>query len=62
MEQQIIVIYAKVIVKPGFLRDFYGVEVSASLISTGRILHEIKEWQSRVLKTVYAIVFMDDIV
>lgn len=67
IEQQIIAMYAKGMSNRDieeFLRDLYGVEASASLISriTDRILPEIKEWQSRVLKSVYAIVFMDAIV
>lgn len=45
------------------MRDLYGVDVSPSLISriTDRILPEIREWQSRELKRVYPIVFMDAI-
>lgn len=67
IEQQIIAMYAKGMSNRDieeFLKDLYGVEASASLISriTDRILPEIKEWQSRVLKPVYSIVFMDAIV
>jgi len=45
------------------LKKLYGIEVSPTLISriTDRILPEIKEWQSRMLKSVYLIVFMDAI-
>jgi transposase-like protein len=67
IEQQIIAMYAKGMSTRDieeFLRDLYGVEASASLISriTDRIIPEIKEWQSRVLKPVYAIMFLDAIV
>jgi len=53
IEQQIIAMYAKGMSNRDieeFLRDLYGVEASASLISriTDRILPEIKEWQSRI--------------
>lgn len=46
-----------------YLQEFYGVEVSPSLISkiTDRMLPEIKEWQSRMLKSVYPIMFLDAI-
>lgn len=42
-------------------KNMYGTEVSPSLISriTDRILPEIKEWQNRPLKRLYAMVFMD---
>lgn len=45
------------------LNELYGIEVSPTLISkiTDRILPEIKEWQNRMLKSVYPIVFMDAI-
>lgn len=43
------------------LRDVYGVEASAEMIShmTERILSIAKEWQNRPLERKYAIVFMD---
>ena len=43
------------------LRDVYGVEASAEMISymTDRILPIAKEWQHRPLERKYAIVFMD---
>lgn len=43
------------------LRDVYGVEASAEMIShmTDRILPIAKEWQNRPLERKYAIVFMD---
>ncbi|NJM09801.1 MAG: IS256 family transposase [Bdellovibrionaceae bacterium] len=45
------------------LADFYGVEVSAPLISkiTDKVLEGITEWQARALEDVYAVVFMDAI-
>ena len=46
------------------IKDIYGFEVSAETISniTHRVLNDVKEWQSRVLKPVYAVVFMDGMV
>ena len=40
----------------------YGIEVSDSTIShvTNKILPVVKEWQVRPLKSIYAVVFMDD--
>jgi putative transposase len=45
------------------LAEFYGVEVSAPLISkiTDKVLEGITEWQARALEDVYAVVFMDAI-
>ena len=44
-----------------FIKNMYGAEVSPSLISriTDHILPEIREWQNRPLKRLYAMVFMD---
>lgn len=46
------------------LRDIYGVEASASLISriTDKLMPAVAEWQSRPLEAVYPIVFLDGIV
>lgn len=46
------------------LRDIYGVEASASLISriTDKIIPAVAEWQSRPLDPVYPIVFLNGIV
>lgn len=46
------------------LRDVYGVDASASLISriTDKILPAVSEWQSRPLDPIYPIVFLDGIV
>ena len=43
------------------VRELYGVEVSPELISkvTDAVLEELKEWQSRPLESVYAIVYFD---
>jgi len=45
------------------LRDIYGVETSASLISriTEKIMPEVVEWQSRPLSELYPVVFFDGI-
>ena len=45
------------------LRDIYGVEASASLISriTDKIMPELAEWQSRPLSEVYPVVFFDGV-
>lgn len=46
------------------LRDIYGVEASASLISriTDKLMPAVVEWQSRPLESIYPIVFLDGIV
>ena len=66
IEQQIITLYAKGMSNreiEDFIKNMYGAEVSPSLISriTDRILPEIREWQNRPLKRLYAMVFMDAI-
>jgi len=45
----------------GHLRDMYGVEVSATLISevTDSVLEEVKAWQDRPLEALYPIVYLD---
>ncbi len=45
----------------GHLRDLYGVEVSADLISavTDAVLEEVAAWQARPLEPVYPLVFFD---
>src|ERR1700761_2047265 len=45
----------------GHLRELYGIEVSADLISavTDAVLDEIAAWQSRPLEPVYPLVFFD---
>jgi putative transposase len=46
------------------LRDIYGIDVSASLVSriTDKLMPAITEWQSRPLESIYPIVFLDGIV
>jgi putative transposase len=46
------------------LKDMYGVEVSATLISqvTDAVLDEVKTWQCRPLSAVYPLVWMDAII
>lgn len=46
------------------LRDIYGVDASASLISriTDKLMPAVTEWQSRPLDAIYPIVFLDGIV
>lgn len=66
IEGQIIALYGKGMSTrdiESHLNELYGIEVSPTLISkiTDRILPEIKEWQNRMLKSVYPIVFMDAI-
>jgi putative transposase len=45
------------------LRDIYGIEASASLISrvTDKIMPAVAEWQSRPRDVVYPIVFLEGI-
>ena len=45
----------------GHLRDLYGIEVSADLISTvtDAVLDEVAAWQMRPLEPVYPLVFFD---
>src|SRR5438046_2282494 len=48
----------------GHLQDIYGVEVSPSLISevTDAVIDELRQWQSRPLEPIYAIVYLDALV
>jgi transposase-like protein len=43
------------------IRELYGFDVSVETVSniTNRVLSDVKEWQSRPLKSTYAVVFMD---
>lgn len=64
IEDQVLSMYAKGMTTrdiSAHLRDVYGVEASAEMIShmTDRILPIAKEWQNRPLEKKYAIVFMD---
>ncbi len=67
LENRIIAMYAKGMSNRDIedhLRDIYGVEASASMISriTDKIMPHVIEWQSRALDAVYPIVFLDGIV
>jgi putative transposase len=67
LESRIIAMYAKGMSTRDIeehLRDVYGVDASASLISriTDRIMPAIAEWQSRPLESIYPIVFLDGII
>jgi putative transposase len=67
LEHRILAMYAKGMSNRDIedhLRDIYGVEASASLISriTDKILPAAAEWQSRPLDPIYPIVFLDGIV
>jgi len=67
LENRIIAMYAKGMSNRDIedhLRDIYGVEASASLISriTDKIMPAVAEWQSRELEAIYPIVFLDGIV
>lgn len=46
------------------LKDIYGVEVSADLISsvTDAVIEDVKEWQNRPLDPFYAIIYFDALV
>jgi len=67
LESRILAMYAKGMSNRDIedhLRDVYGVDASASLISriTDKILPAVSEWQSRPLDAVYPIVFLDGII
>lgn len=67
LEKQIIAMYAKGMSNRDIedhLRDIYGVEASAGLISriTDKIMPQVVEWQNRTLEKVYPIVYFDGIV
>lgn len=67
IETRILAMYAKGMSNRDIedhLRDIYGVEASASLISriTDKIMPAIVEWQNRPLEPLYPIVFLDGIV
>jgi len=66
VEDQIIAMYAKGMSTRDIedhLRDIYGIEVSAALVSkvTDKILPMVAEWQARPLDRVYPVVFLDAI-
>jgi putative transposase len=66
IEEKILSMYAKGMTTSdieGHIREIYGLEISDSTISrvTDKILPVVKEWQSRPLESVYAVVFLDAI-
>jgi len=66
IEDQIMALYAKGVSTRDIqdhLNQLYGIDVSPTLISnvTGKIMPLIKEWQSRPLQQIYAIMFLDAI-
>lgn len=66
IEEKIISMYAKGMTTKDIethIRDIYGLECSDTTISriTDKILPTVKEWQSRPLEEIYAVVFMDAI-
>ena len=66
IEEQILALYAKGVSTreiQDHLQQLYGIEVSPTLISnvTNKIMPLIKEWQSRSLQQIYAILFLDAI-
>lgn len=66
MEGKIISMYAKGMTTGDIethIKDLYGIQMSDSTISrvTDKILPIAKEWQSRPLDSIYAVVFMDAI-
>ena len=66
LDNQIISMYAKGMSTRDIsehIQSLYGTEVSAEMVSkiTDKILPDIKEWQSRPLKSLYAMMFFDAI-
>ncbi len=66
IENRIISMYAKGMTTADMedhIKDMYGLEISDSTISriTDRILPIAKEWQSRPLESIYAVIYMDAI-
>jgi transposase-like protein len=64
IEDQILALYSKGVSTRDIqdhLKHLYGIEVSPTLISniTGKIMPLIKEWQSRPLQQIYAVLFLD---
>lgn len=66
IEDKIISMYAKGMSTndiESHIKDLYGIEMSDSTISriTDKVLPLVKDWQSRPLESLYAVVFMDAI-
>lgn len=66
LESRLISMYARGMTTrdiQGHMHDIYGVKMSAEMISkiTDKILPHIKEWQARILNSIYPILYMDAI-
>lgn len=66
IEEKILSMYAKGMTTSDIeshIREIYGIDVSDSTISrvTDKILPMVRDWQSRPLESIYAVVFMDAI-
>lgn len=66
IEEKILSMYAKGMTTSDIeshIREIYGIDVSDSTISrvTDKILPVVRDWQSRPLESIYAVVFMDAI-
>jgi transposase-like protein len=66
LEDKIVAMYAKGMTTRDIedhLRDLYGVEVSASTISTitGKVMPLVEEWQNRPLDALYPVIYLDAI-
>ena len=66
LEEKILSMYAKGMTTEDIsrhLNDIYGVDVSDSMISriTDKIIPVVREWQSRPLEEIYAVVYLDAI-
>jgi putative transposase len=67
IEDKVLAMYAKGMTTRDIedsVREIYGAEVSASLISriTDKVLPEVNEWQNRPLEDIYPVVFFDGII
>lgn len=66
IEEKVLSMYAKGMTTSDIeshIREIYGIDVSDSTISrvTDKILPVVRDWQSRPLESIYAVVFMDAI-
>jgi len=66
IEEKILSMYAKGMTTSDIeshIREIYGIDISDSTISrvTDKILPVVRDWQSRPLESIYAVVFMDAI-
>jgi putative transposase len=63
-DEQVIALYARGLSMKeiqGYLKEFYGTDVSAELISTvtEAVMEEVKSWQARPLESHYPILYLD---